>query len=39
MEDLKAEGKARSIGVSNFRAKDLKVLLEGAKVCSHTWDG
>ncbi|CAE6423652.1 unnamed protein product [Rhizoctonia solani] len=32
MEDLKAEGKARSIGVSNFRAKDLKVLLEGAKV-------
>ncbi|KAJ1311080.1 hypothetical protein OPQ81_009584 [Rhizoctonia solani] len=32
MEDLKAEGKARSIGVSNFRVKDLKTVLEVAKV-------
>ncbi|KDN43483.1 hypothetical protein RSAG8_06072, partial [Rhizoctonia solani AG-8 WAC10335] len=32
MEDLKAEGKARSIGVSNFRVKDLKAVLEVAKV-------
>ncbi|KAG8715492.1 hypothetical protein FRC11_003798 [Ceratobasidium sp. 423] len=32
MEDLKAEGKARSIGVSNFRVKDLETVLEAAKV-------
>jgi diketogulonate reductase-like aldo/keto reductase len=32
MEELKAEGKARSIGVSNFRTKDLKAVLEVAKV-------
>ncbi|CAE6521810.1 unnamed protein product [Rhizoctonia solani] len=32
MEDLKGEGKARSIGVSNFRVKDLKIVLEVAKV-------
>ncbi|CAE6449530.1 unnamed protein product [Rhizoctonia solani] len=32
MEDLKAEGKTRSIGVSNFRVKDLKTVLEVAKV-------
>ncbi|KAF8760962.1 Aldo kereductase [Rhizoctonia solani] len=31
MEDLKTEGKARSIGVSNFRAKDLKAVIEVAK--------
>ncbi|ELU43101.1 aldo/keto reductase family domain-containing protein [Rhizoctonia solani AG-1 IA] len=32
MEDLKTEGKARSIGVSNFRAKDLKAVIEVAKI-------
>lgn len=32
MEELKTEGKARSIGVSNFRVKDLKAVLEIAKV-------
>ncbi|KAF8609444.1 Aldo/keto reductase [Ceratobasidium sp. AG-I] len=32
MEELKAEGKARSIGVSNFRTKDLKAVLEVATV-------
>ncbi|CAE7146875.1 unnamed protein product [Rhizoctonia solani] len=32
MEDLKAEGKVRSIGVSNFRVKDLKAVLGVAKV-------
>ncbi|QRV91125.1 aldo/keto reductase family protein [Ceratobasidium sp. AG-Ba] len=32
MEDLKAEGKARSIGVSNFRVKDLETVLAVAKV-------
>lgn len=32
MEELKAEGKARSIGVSNFRTKDLKAVLDVAKV-------
>lgn len=37
MEDLKAEGKARSIGVSNFRTKDLKAVLEVAKVRTFTF--
>ncbi|KEP53674.1 aldo/keto reductase family protein [Rhizoctonia solani 123E] len=32
MEDLRTEGKARSIGVSNFRVKDLMAVLEVAKV-------
>ncbi|KAG8701149.1 hypothetical protein FRC09_005527 [Ceratobasidium sp. 395] len=31
MEELKAEGKTRSIGVSNFRVKDLEVVLAVAK--------
>jgi diketogulonate reductase-like aldo/keto reductase len=33
MEELKAEGKTRSIGVSNFRTKDLEAVLAVAKVC------
>lgn len=32
MEQLQAEGKARSIGVSNYRIKDLEETLEVAKV-------
>ena len=32
MEALKAEGLAKSIGVSNFQVKHLEVLLDGAKV-------
>ncbi|KAG8748532.1 hypothetical protein FRC10_003666 [Ceratobasidium sp. 414] len=32
MEELKAEGKARSIGVSNFRVKDLETVFAVAKV-------
>lgn len=32
MEELVKEGKTRSIGVSNFRVKDLKEVLEVAKV-------
>ncbi|KAK0202094.1 NADP-dependent oxidoreductase domain-containing protein [Desarmillaria ectypa] len=31
LEDLKDEGKLKSIGVSNFRPQDLKVVLEGAR--------
>ncbi|KAK0441683.1 NADP-dependent oxidoreductase domain-containing protein [Armillaria borealis] len=31
IEDLKDEGKLKSIGVSNFRPQDLKVILEGAR--------
>lgn len=32
MEQLKASGKARSIGVSNFLQNDLETILETAKV-------
>ncbi|THU81259.1 Aldo/keto reductase [Dendrothele bispora CBS 962.96] len=32
MEEVKNEGLAKSIGVSNFRVEDLKVILEDAKV-------
>ncbi len=31
LEDLKDEGKLKSIGVSNFRPQDLEVILEGAR--------
>lgn len=31
LEDLKSEGKLKSIGVSNFRPQDLEVILDGAK--------
>ncbi|KAK0187758.1 NADP-dependent oxidoreductase domain-containing protein [Armillaria mellea] len=31
LEDLKDEGKLKSIGVSNFRPQDLNVILEGAR--------
>ena len=30
-EDLKDQGKLKSIGVSNFRPQDLEVILDGAK--------
>jgi len=30
-EDLKSEGKLKSIGVSNFRPQDLEIILNGAK--------
>ena len=30
-EDLKDQGKLRSIGVSNFRPQDLEAILDGAK--------
>lgn len=32
MEDIKKDGLARSIGVSNYRVQDLKELLDGATV-------
>lgn len=32
MEDLQSEGKAKSIGVSNYRIRDLEETLKGAKV-------
>ncbi|KAF8163451.1 NADP-dependent oxidoreductase domain-containing protein [Crassisporium funariophilum] len=32
MEEVKREGLAKSIGVSNFKVEDLKVILEDAKV-------
>lgn len=32
MEDVQKEGLAKSIGVSNFRVEDLKVILEDAQV-------
>jgi diketogulonate reductase-like aldo/keto reductase len=31
IEDLKSEGKLKSIGVSNFRPQDLEAILEGAR--------
>ena len=31
LEDLKSQGKLKSIGVSNFRPQDLETILEGAK--------
>jgi len=31
LEDLKDQGKLRSIGVSNFRPQDLEAILDGAK--------
>jgi diketogulonate reductase-like aldo/keto reductase len=30
-EDLKSEGKVKSIGVSNFRPQDLEEILDGAR--------
>ncbi|KAF8643758.1 hypothetical protein AX16_008777 [Volvariella volvacea WC 439] len=32
MEDVKREGLAKSIGVSNFQVQDLKIILDGATV-------
>jgi diketogulonate reductase-like aldo/keto reductase len=32
MEEIKSEGLAKSIGVSNYRLEDLKITLESAKV-------
>lgn len=32
MEEIKTEGLAKSIGVSNYRVEDLKVTLESAKI-------
>jgi len=31
LEDLKSQGKLKSIGVSNFRPQDLETILDGAK--------
>ncbi|KAG6823479.1 hypothetical protein H0H93_003588, partial [Arthromyces matolae] len=31
LEELKTEGKLKSIGVSNFRVQDLEAVLDGAK--------
>jgi diketogulonate reductase-like aldo/keto reductase len=31
LEELKDEGKLKSIGVSNFRPQDLEAILDGAK--------
>lgn len=32
LEELKQQGLAKSIGVSNFRVEDLQVILKGGKV-------
>jgi aryl-alcohol dehydrogenase-like predicted oxidoreductase len=37
MEDLRNEGKTRSIGVSNYRVADLEETLKNTKVSGLDW--